>query len=169
MSDVPVTLVIGYGNTLRRDDGVGPLAAEAVRSWDLAGVATMSMIQLTPEIAEPLSKAKLAIFIDARIANPDGPFGVQVCPLEPAETGAFSQGHSGDPRRLLALAREVFGFCPPAWLMTVPAADLELGEGLSPLSTRGLADALSRIALLLKQESATGEAAIHLASTAPRT
>ena len=35
-------LVIGYGNTLRRDDGVGPRVAEAVEGLRLAGVRTIA-------------------------------------------------------------------------------------------------------------------------------
>ena len=62
MSDQPVALVIGYGNTLRGDDGVGPLAADTIRGWGLEGVAAISITQLTPELAEPISAARLAVF-----------------------------------------------------------------------------------------------------------
>lgn len=152
MDDPPTALVIGYGNALLGDDGVGPLAADAVRSWNLGGVDTISTIQLTPELAEPLSVARLAVFIDARIGVPeDGP-DVEVVPIEPTASGLSGQGHSGDPRKLLALACDVFGRYPPAWLVTVAADDVEIGEGLSPRARRGLEDALGRLAILISSD-----------------
>lgn len=148
MSDARPALVIGYGNTLRTDDAVGPRAAGAVRGWGLPGVTALAVAQLTPELSEPLSAARLAVFVDARLAADDDPSGVKVEPLEPTG-GASTFGHTGDPRRLLALARDVYGRCPRAWLVTVPAADVGVGEGLSPRAVRGLEDALRRIADLL--------------------
>jgi hydrogenase maturation protease len=50
-------LVIGYGNTLRRDDAVGPLSAEEVSRWGRPGVVPLDLAQLLPELAERLSRA----------------------------------------------------------------------------------------------------------------
>jgi Ni,Fe-hydrogenase maturation factor len=58
-------LIIGYGNTLRGDDGAGQRVAEMVSEWGLDEVRSLSVHQLTPELAEPISTAKLAIFVDA--------------------------------------------------------------------------------------------------------
>src|SRR5208282_2268817 len=41
-------LVIGYGNTLRRDDALGCLIADLVGCWQRPEVRTMSLAQLTP-------------------------------------------------------------------------------------------------------------------------
>ena len=49
-------LVIGYGNTLRNDDGVGPRVAEALEALQLPGVRTLSCALLAPETAEPVSR-----------------------------------------------------------------------------------------------------------------
>ncbi len=59
-------LVIGYGNTLRGDDGVGQLVAVAVSKWQLPGVIALERHQLTAELAEPLSRAAIAIFVDSQ-------------------------------------------------------------------------------------------------------
>lgn len=144
MNDARPALVIGYGNTLRGDDAVGPRAADVVLGWGLPGVSARSVTQLTPELAEPLADARLAIFIDARIDAGE----VQVRPIEPT-AGPSAIGHTGDPARLLALAKLAFGRSPPAWLVTVPATDFGLAEGLSPRAQRGLDAALARIAELL--------------------
>ena len=149
MLDSGSALVIGYGNTLRHDDGVGRRAAEIVQGWGLPGVTTLALTQLTPELAEPLAAVRLAIFIDARLVSGGDIAGVEVRSLEPSD-GFSPFGHSGDPRRLLALARTLYGRCPIAWLVTVPAENVGLGEVLSPRATRGLGDALTRMVDLLR-------------------
>jgi hydrogenase maturation protease len=127
-------LIIGYGNTLRRDDGVGPKAADSVGALGLPGVRTLAAPLLTPEIAEPVSRASAVIFVDAAV---DAPREVQVRELSPADTSQV-MAHAASPATLLALARDVFGHAPQAWLITVPVADMGIGEELSPFACRGL-------------------------------
>src|SRR4051812_33735392 len=141
-------LVIGYGNTLRGDDAVGPRAASAVASWDLPGVIAKAVPQLTPELAEPLATAHLAIFVDARLAA-EGELA-EVRSIEPSDPGpGAALGHVADPGCLLALAQTAYGTSPRSWLVTVPAADFSLGEGLSPVAERGLEEALRQISARL--------------------
>ena len=63
-------LVIGYGNTLRSDDAVGPRVAEAVRELNLPGVRTLSCGLLTPELSDPISQARKVVFVDASMEEP---------------------------------------------------------------------------------------------------
>jgi hydrogenase maturation protease len=143
--DGPV-LVIGFGNVLRSDDGVGPRIADAVAGWDFPGVVALAVHQLLPELAESLSDARLAIFVDADFSNPGE--ATLVTPLLPRST-ASPIGHTSDPAQLLALARDLFGRAPAACLVRVPVRDLGLGESLSPLAEAGASQALHRIAHLL--------------------
>ena len=108
-------LVIGYGNTLRGDDGVGPRVAEAVGRLWLPGVRTLICPLLTPELADPVSRARKVIFVDAAV---DLPQQVQWRKLVPGETTQL-MAHAADPRTLLALARDVFGRSPEAWWLTI--------------------------------------------------
>ena len=63
-------LVIGYGNTLRADDGLGPAVAERLGSeWADEDVGVLSCQLLTPELAEPVSRAEIVVFIDAAAAS----------------------------------------------------------------------------------------------------
>lgn len=134
-------LVIGYGNTLRGDDGVGPRVAEAVGSLRLPGVNTLICQQLSPEHADPISRADAVVFVDAAV---DAPKEVQLRPLEPNESPQL-MAHAADPRTMLALAREVFGHVPRAWWLTIPAVNLEFSETLSLEAQRGLEEAVKRI------------------------
>jgi hydrogenase maturation protease len=133
--------VIGYGNPLRCDDGVGPKVAEAVEELHLPDVHTLVCQQLSPEHAEPIARARMVIFVDAAV---DAPKEVQLRKLEPNETSQLL-AHAADPRTMLALARDVFGHCPQAWWLTIPAVKLDFGEELSPVARRGYEVALEQI------------------------
>lgn len=134
-------LVIGYGNELRCDDGVGPKVAAALDELNLPGVHALVCHQLTPELAEPISAARAVVFVDAAV---DDSTEVQLRKLEPVE-GAPLTAHASDPRSLLALGRQLFGRCPLAWWLTIPVEDLGFGERLSPLAQRGFATALAEL------------------------
>lgn len=142
-------LVIGYGNTLRRDDGVGPIVAEAVAGLNLPGVSTLVSPQLTPELAEPVARAGCVVFVDASV---DSPREVRFRRLSPANSSQVI-AHAADPRTLLALARDVFGHAPEAWWLTIPAEDLGFGEELSVQARDGVKTALNRIRELVTQLS----------------
>jgi hydrogenase maturation protease len=134
-------LVIGYGNELRGDDGVGLKVAAALDAMKLPGVRVIACHQLTPELAEPLSLAREVVFVDASL---EPAADVETRTLDPAAAGQI-MAHAADPRTLLALARDVFGRFPPAWWLTIPIENIEFGEQLSPVAQRGLANAIRKI------------------------
>ncbi len=142
-------VIIGYGNTLCRDDAVGPKVAEAIDQLSLPGVQTFSRPLLTPELAAPIAEADLAVFVDASV---DAPRLVRLRPLKPAESSEVL-GHASTPGILLALARDLFNAKTEAWWLTIPATDLELGEGLSPAAEIAMNEALDQLhQLLLKHK-----------------
>jgi hydrogenase maturation protease len=134
-------LVIGYGNTLRGDDGVGPRVAETVGQLRLPGVRTLICPLLTPELADPIARAGTVVFVDAAVDAPDV---VQWRKLEPNETSQL-MAHAADPRTMLALARDVFGHVPEAWWLTIPAVDLDFSEEFSPETQSGFEKAVEML------------------------
>ena len=142
-------LVIGYGNPLRGDDAVGWRVASAVAGWRLPDVQAMAVHQLTPELAVPLASARLAIFVDARLAGEGEAFDLRSLGTEIPE---ITLGHVSDPQFLLALVRSAYGRQPPACLITIPATNLALGVGLSPSSRREMKAALRRIARIVRDD-----------------
>jgi hydrogenase maturation protease len=138
-------LVIGYGNELRSDDGLGPRVATAVDRWGLPGVTVITPHQLTPELSEPVSQAEAVIFVDASV---DAPYRVQVRSL-PISEAVPRIAHSLMPSALLTLARDLFGRHPRAWWVTIPASDLSVGEDLSPQAQQAMMEALGAIKELL--------------------
>ncbi|NEO54919.1 MAG: hypothetical protein F6K54_18660 [Okeania sp. SIO3B5] len=154
-------LVIGYGNTLRSDDGAGQRVAELVTEWKLPNVRSLPVHQLTPELAEPISQAELVIFVDAYPATSEQSLQAhQLCaPPSPhtphtLERGGFESqglniGHTGEPRSLLALSQFVYKNVPPSWWILIPAVNFEFGENFSSQTSQGITDALAQIQQIL--------------------
>jgi hydrogenase maturation protease len=135
-------LIIGYGNTLRGDDGFGYRAAERLRSLiDRPGVEVIAAHQLTPELVEPLSRADSVIFIDAASHGAVGELKREAV-FPSAEPAAFS--HSVTPAGLLTAALCLYGRAPEAMLYSVAGEQFGYGEALSPL----IEAALDRIAAI---------------------
>ncbi len=134
-------LVLGYGSTLRRDDGVGPKTAEAVSALNLPGLQALACPLLTPELAEPISRAQRVVFVDAAT---DAPLDVQLRKVVPAASSQI-MAHAASPETLLAVARDLFGHAPEAWVLAIPVEDMSIGETLTPFAQRGLATAIEEI------------------------
>ena len=142
------TLVIGYGNRLRSDDGVGPILADAVASWQLADVQTLAVQQLLPELAETISQAERVLFVDACIESFADPFRLQRLT---AQLTHPSLGHHSSPADLLALSQALYGRSAAAWLLTISAVSLDFGERLAEPTQQRMQAALTWIRGWLQQ------------------
>jgi Ni,Fe-hydrogenase maturation factor len=92
-------LVIGYGNTLRRDDGVGVRAAELIAADPrLAHARVLAVHQLTPELALDIGAVSLVIFVDADARGLPGAIEVHelVATGSAARSGLEAEGGSRD-------------------------------------------------------------------------
>lgn len=136
-------LVIGYGNTLRGDDGVGPRVAEEIAGLHLPGVHSLVCHQLSPEHADPVSQAERVIFVDAAV---DEPRELQFRELFPGETTQLMT-HAADPQTVLALALGVFGHAPRAWALTIPVTQTGFSEQLSEEAQHRVEEAICWIRL----------------------
>ena len=140
---MPDTLIIGYGNPLRGDDGFGWHAALRLR--DLihdAGIEILAVHQLTPELMEPVSRARRVIFIDAAVGEEPGKMTVTTLETTGGAAPAFT--HFATPAALLVGARSLYGAKPEGLLITVVGLDFELGEELSEPVRRALESLVGR-------------------------
>ncbi|WP_019509063.1 hydrogenase maturation protease [Pleurocapsa sp. PCC 7319] len=141
-------LVIGYGNTLRSDDGAGQILARKIAQWDLPGVRSLAVHQLTPELAEIIAQADAVIFIDAIATNLENPISVQIKQLE-AEDDNTSFGHTCNPRSLLSLTQILYGEVIKAYWILIPAVNFDFGEQLSFITQRGIDHAFNQVKQLI--------------------
>jgi Ni,Fe-hydrogenase maturation factor len=58
--------------------------------------------------------------------------------------------HAAEPATVLALARDVFGHAPVAWLLTLPIENMEVGESLSMVTQQGVERAIRKLQELHK-------------------
>ncbi|MBP0017270.1 MAG: hydrogenase maturation protease [Cyanobacteria bacterium SBLK] len=144
-------LAIGYGNPLRSDDGAGQKVAELVANWHRKDVRSLPLHQLTPELADEISRADIAIFIDATPVTSATPARVQVQLLEPLAI-ASSLGHNSTPQYLLSLAKELYHAAPKAYWILIPAVNFEFGEKFSPITEQGIKIALKKIEEIIGNE-----------------
>ena len=139
-------LVIGIGNPLRGDDGVGWWLARRARRLGRgkrqpAAPAVRLVQQLTPELALEVAAARRVLFVDACCAGsePDPAPLLQALGVPAAENSevGVAGGHRLDPAALLALAGLLGGAGlldgtgPPGWLLLVPAFAFPHGAELS--------------------------------------
>ena len=123
-------LIVGIGNPLRSDDGLGWRIAQELSLQHSGGdVQVVAAQQLTPEMAEVASRAELLLFLDATCNGSPGSLRCE----EVASIGSPSrQSHELYPADILKLARELYGRCPPAWMLTIAGESFETGEAFSP-------------------------------------
>lgn len=137
-------LVIGYGNTLRQDDGFGWRVAERLLEEPTEGIQVIACHQLTPELAEPLSRCRIAVFVDAREGEPAGQLEWETISAVPSAKASFT--HSARPADLCLMAQTLYGSAPAqAYLLTVRSVHFGHAEGLSPEVEKAVDEATAAI------------------------
>jgi hydrogenase maturation protease len=141
-------LVVGYGNPLRGDDGIGWHAARLLASDPrLADARVLTHHQLAPELAEDLSRASLVVLVDASAEGEPG--SVRVRMVEPRPAAPATWSHHLDPQTLAGLAEALYGATPPMVLVSVTAGSFAEGEGLSSTLERALPEVVEVVAGLV--------------------
>ncbi len=156
------TLIMGFGNQFRRDDGVGPVVVNAVQErlgrpplpplddgFDDLGhaVDTVVLHQLVPELAETVAPYDLLIFVDAHVGNL--PEAMREEYLNAQYTVPFVS-HQFHPSTILALAQQLYGRAPRAVLLSLRGHDFDFGEGLSEPTQALIPQAVARILELIE-------------------
>jgi hydrogenase maturation protease len=138
-------LIVGYGNSLRTDDGIGWHAAGLLAGDPrLAGAKVLARHQLTPELAEDIGRASLVVLVDARADGDAGTVSVQHVEIGP--TAATTWSHHLDPAALAGLAEALYGATPPIFLVSVGASSFAAGDRLSTTLERTLPDIVEVVA-----------------------
>lgn len=122
------TLVIGIGNDVRGDDGVGPeVARRLAKSLDDADVRLVH--QLTTELAMTLTQYDTVVFIDADTETER----VRITPVRADAHEQFVFFHWLTPTALITITEALFnGTSPRALLVSIPARSFSFGTSMSP-------------------------------------
>ncbi len=141
-------LIVGYGNPLRCDDGLGWSAAEVLsRSLPFSEIEIVVCHQLTPELADSLRSADVAFFIDAAHHGQPGEVSCELVTLQPGINGS----HQLSPAQLLALAQQLYGATPRAFTVSLCGESFEHGATLSSTVEAALPKLIALVEGLIRQ------------------
>ncbi len=158
------TLVIGFGNPDRQDDGVAwyiveELAKQLGRAVfdslddDLCRVepspVLVLMPQLIPEIVEPLSCFARVCFVDAHTGSHTEEIHFAVLRPEP-QVSPFT--HHLTPQSCLQLTLTLYGRVPQAVLCSVRGYEFGFGRSLSERTAKLAQEALQRVRTWLEED-----------------
>jgi hydrogenase maturation protease len=138
------------GNPLRGDDAVALHLTRSLREH-LAGpkLIVHTLQQWTSELAEPLSRCNLAIFLDASARLSPGSVHCKAVTPFGDENHALLT-HSCNPALLRLMSHQLYGRVPKrSYLLTIGAQSFVFSFSLSSAVQRAIPDAFSRINKLL--------------------
>ena len=151
------TLVVGFGNIFRRDDGVGFAVLNALRErlgrpllsadeygYDELGheLDTLFVHQLVPELAEVVADYDQVIFVDAHTGVvPDLIREKEVV----ADYASTQVSHQLSPCTLLAMARDLYAGHAGGVLLSIRGYDFDFGEELSAQTAVLVTESVDRI------------------------
>lgn len=136
VSASPHSLIIGIGNPLRSDDGLGWAVAELLSHDCNPGCDIRTVHQLTPELAQEMAAAHLVVMIDASHEGEPGELRIRPLSLS-AQPGAVGT-HYTTPEELAALTAVVYGQCPPVVIVTMTGTNFSIGEQFSSIVAQSI-------------------------------
>ena len=124
-------LIIGIGNPLRSDDGLGWAVAEQLCQGGNVGCDIRRVHQLTPELAQLMAAANLVVMVDASHEGEPGELRIRTLSSS-AHPGAVGT-HYTTPEELAALTAAVYGQCPPVVVVSMTGVNFSLSEQFSSI------------------------------------
>ncbi len=135
---------------MRADDGFAWKAAEALEPANPETCRLLILYQLSPELAEEISEARGAIFLDARRGeNPGELFCEKIDP----DRVSSSFTHTLTPAMLLAYAKGLYGKYPESYLVSVTGAEWGFSTELTEPVAQAVPRAVQQVRALLAQWS----------------
>lgn len=138
------TLIICIGNEIRSDDAVALYLKKEIEKLILPFVEIISVHQLTPELAEIISKFDKVIFADASLEVLNEPV-LRKLEVDENLTPRLTINHSFTPESLVYLARKLYNSLPEAYLLSIPVINFEFGTELHPVTKQNLFKAVETL------------------------
>ncbi|HCG98574.1 MAG: hypothetical protein A2074_08465 [Candidatus Aquicultor primus] len=143
-------VIIGYGNQLRGDDGVGLLVLDEL-SHTFAGRPDICLIrrqQLDIADTEEISECRAVIFVDAHISEERG--DVEINKIDLVEGATFVVTHISLPEELMSATQAIYDSAPPAYVCAVRGYDFAFGTTVTENARKLVAQAARDIVELVE-------------------
>lgn len=148
-------LVIGYGNTLRGDDGVGCVVAQMLdMRLERSDISILVAHQLTPELVASIAEVSSVVFIDAREGDSAGTLRIEAV-LPHLREDAFT--HNVDPAGLMGAAHDWYSADVKGWLISITGIAFDYADRLSPQLTALLPQIVRDVEQFILMNVSTGE------------
>lgn len=147
-------LIIGVGNALRRDDGVGVWAAQLLRERPDVSAEIVEHSGEGAGLIDLWRSRERVIAIDAAEGLPPGALVQIAAHRTPPAPGLFHySSHAFGLAEAVALAHALGDLPGELWLIGVGGADWGSGPGLSPAVEAALPEIATAVAALLQRDS----------------
>jgi hydrogenase maturation protease len=142
-------VVIGVGNTFRRDDGVGPAVAAAVTA--APGVAVVICPAEPTAVLDAWDGSEVAVVVDAAVGGPPG--RIRTGTLDEYAARKPVSSHDLGLQQTYLLGRELGRAPAELVVVTVDIADAGHGVGLTPAVAAALPEAVRIVERLVGEQA----------------
>lgn len=136
-------VVIGIGNTFRRDDGIGPAVAQELARQDIPNLRVLACVAEPTAILDAWRYASRAVLVDAAAGAEPG--RVSRCMIDDLAEPASLSSHDLSLRQAYELARALDRAPESVAVVSVEVADTGHGEGLSAAVRAALPQAVRAV------------------------
>ena len=147
------TLIYGYGNPGRQDDGIGARFVELMDAWiareQIQDVFTDCNYQLNVEDSALIADYESVIFVDASVADIEDYKLEEVLPNN--ATIEFTM-HAVSTAYVLDLCRKLYNKNPRTFVLHIKAYEFDFVEALTPKAIQNLQAAFEFIKAFLVKE-----------------
>lgn len=140
MATVKKLCILGIGNSLRGDDGIGPYIINRLSGMQIRDAELLTSPSLQTEWMETLAGFEEIILVDAQMT---GEKSVRFQLLQPGEYLAEAGSHYLAPGILLSLLTGILHTSPRFHICAVPGYDFGFQEGLSQAALEASEQALA--------------------------
>jgi hydrogenase maturation protease len=131
--------IVGVGNTIRADDGIGSYICSAIEQMHVPGITTITVQQLDAELVEDLLPFDQVLITDASIEGSE----VELYELFPDTAFPLSSSHHVNAAMLGALSQKIYDKKLSLFICAVRGYDFEIGEKLSEKAKANCSKAIS--------------------------
>ncbi len=144
--------MIGYGNTLRSDDGAGAVIAQEIERERFVGVEVRTCQQLHMELVSEFADYDRVILADACIDGEE----VTLSRISSSSQSNLTSSHHLGPEFLLRLSEITNSRSPELYICMVRGESFGFGERLSEKMVRRTREAANRIKNLISGAKVLG-------------
>jgi hydrogenase maturation protease len=139
------TLIYGYGNPGRQDDGLGARFTELCDEWisseKLPHITVDCNYQLNIEDAAMVAEYDTVIFVDASVVEDVENFKLE--PITPDNASIEFTMHAVSVGYVVDLCAKMYGKTPESYVLHIKAYEFDFKEELTPKATENMLDAFN--------------------------